>query len=93
MQIYGPNYLHGPQGVQGPHAARPAQKQAQTSQGKQIQDEVQLSAEAQQLEDVDSIPGIRHDRVKELRAQIEAGTYETPEKLDAALERMLDEIA
>ena len=34
-------------------------------------------------------PNIRHDLVARIRREIAAGTYETPEKLDAALERML----
>ena len=33
--------------------------------------------------------GIRMDRVMRVRAQILAGTYDTPEKLDAAIDRML----
>jgi negative regulator of flagellin synthesis FlgM len=36
---------------------------------------------------------IRTDRVAEIRRQIAAGSYETPEKLNAALERMLDQLA
>jgi hypothetical protein len=30
--------------------------------------------------------------VNQIRAQIAAGTYETPDKLDAAVQRLLDEI-
>ncbi|TWT97443.1 flagellar biosynthesis anti-sigma factor FlgM [Neorhodopirellula pilleata] len=36
---------------------------------------------------------IRIDRVAELRRQIANGSYETPEKLDIALERLLDDFA
>lgn len=36
---------------------------------------------------------IRIDRVAELRRQIANGSYETPEKLDMALERLLDDFA
>lgn len=36
---------------------------------------------------------IRIDRVAEIRRQIADGSYETPEKLDAALDRMLDQLA
>ena len=34
-------------------------------------------------------PAIRHDLVARVRREIAAGTYDTPEKLDAALARML----
>jgi negative regulator of flagellin synthesis FlgM len=40
-----------------------------------------------------STSGIRSDRVAELRAQIASGQYETTERLNAAVERMLDELA
>ena len=36
---------------------------------------------------------IRIDRVAEIRRQISNGSYETPEKLDAALDRLLDQFA
>jgi hypothetical protein len=35
-------------------------------------------------------PAIRHELVARVRREIEAGTYETPEKLDAALARLLE---
>jgi anti-sigma28 factor (negative regulator of flagellin synthesis) len=35
---------------------------------------------------------VRVDKVSIIKAQIEAGSYETSEKLDAAVDRMLDEI-
>jgi hypothetical protein len=35
-------------------------------------------------------PSIRYDLVARVRREIEAGTYETPEKLRAALSRLLE---
>jgi anti-sigma28 factor (negative regulator of flagellin synthesis) len=35
---------------------------------------------------------VRADKVADIRAQIEAGTYETDDKLDAAADRLLDEL-
>lgn len=35
---------------------------------------------------------IRHDLVARVRRQIAAGTYDTPEKLDAALSILLDRL-
>ena len=52
-------------------------------------DQLEISAEAQALQ---STGGIRSERVAEVREQIAAGRYETAEKLDAAVERLLDEI-
>ena len=35
---------------------------------------------------------IRADKVADIRAQIDAGTYESDEKLDAAADRLLDDL-
>lgn len=35
---------------------------------------------------------VRHDLVARVRRELEAGTYETPEKLEIALERLLDRL-
>ena len=51
-----------------------------------------ISPKAQVLSQVRDIPDIRHDRVAEIRAAIDSGTYETDEKLSVALDRLLDEI-
>jgi hypothetical protein len=37
-----------------------------------------------------SDPNIRADLVRRIRSEIAAGTYETPEKWEAALDRLLD---
>ncbi len=35
---------------------------------------------------------VRHDLVNLIRRQIADGTYDTPEKMDVAMSRLLDEI-
>ncbi|MEC9096157.1 MAG: flagellar biosynthesis anti-sigma factor FlgM [Planctomycetota bacterium] len=64
-------------------------------------DQVDISVEAElnsqtvdmvnQLQ-IQDLPEIRADRVTQIREAIEAGTYETPEKLELAIDRLLDEI-
>lgn len=53
-------------------------------------DQLEISAEAQALQ---SSSGIRTEKVAELREQIATGRYETAEKIEVAVERMLDQIA
>ena len=36
------------------------------------------------------LPGVRWDVVARVKRQIDAGTYDTPERLDIAVERMLE---
>jgi negative regulator of flagellin synthesis FlgM len=45
------------------------------------------------LEGIDRLPEIRYERVAEIRSQIAAGVYETPEKMEIAMDRLLDELS
>ncbi|HLA86305.1 MAG TPA: flagellar biosynthesis anti-sigma factor FlgM [Thermoguttaceae bacterium] len=91
MHIHGPSHLHGPQPIGPPHASRVARPEVPATSNP-IQDELSLSDAARFVDQVKQMPDVRQDRVDAIRRQIEAGTYETPEKLDMALERLLDEI-
>ena len=94
MNIYGSQFLHGTHAISGPHTAKPqttftTQQVTSTS----AKDEVMLSSAARQSvqvsENAESSSEIRFDLVNRIRSEILAGTYETPEKLNSALEKML----
>lgn len=91
MHIYGPAHLHGAQPINAPHSSRMTNGQS-ASQVSPIQDELQLSSAGQLIDKVHDLPEIRQDRVDQIKAQIADGTYETEEKLDIALGRLLDEL-
>ena len=91
MQIYGPAHLHGAQPINPPHAAR-ANRPAEIPGAGSIQDELQLSEAGQLMDKARDLPDVRWDRVNQIRAQIAEGTYETEEKMQVALGRLLDEI-
>ena len=91
MHIYGPSHLHGPQPVNAPHTPRAAPPTAKTDSAP-IRDELEISDAARIAEQAQEVPEIRQERVDAIRAQIAAGTYETQDKLDAAVDRLLDEI-
>ena len=96
MQIYGPFRVSTAQSPQDVQRASGAQKPAETKTPDHSTpvDQLDLSqaAATDQVEGQASIAGegIRFERVAELRRQIADGTYDTPERLDAALERFLD---
>lgn len=90
MQIHGTHQIHGAHGLQGPHSARPAQ--ASHSPSAQPVDQLDISAAARAASEANPSSGIRADRVAELRAQIASGTYETPGKIEQAVDRLLDAI-
>ena len=91
MHIYGPSQLHGPQPINAPHGVKPAQ-QLNRTEAPQIADEVDISDAARLVEQVHQMPETRGGRIEAVRQQIAEGTYETSDKLNIAVERLLDEI-
>ena len=55
-------------------------------------DQVEISAAARLSDEASAVSGVRAERLEAIKAAIEAGTYDTDVKLEAALERLLDEI-
>jgi len=92
MQIHGLSQVHGAQPVQGPHRTQASTATAQTD-GWNAVDQLDISHEADAVSRVRDLPEIRADRIAEIRAEIAAGTYETDEKLDLAVGRLLDELS
>lgn len=92
MQIHGLAHVHGPQSVNAPHRAQTAQPATHSGYAGGA-DQLDISREADMISRARELPEIRTDRVAEVRAAIEAGTYETPEKIEAAVGRLLDEIS
>ncbi|MCI0335911.1 MAG: flagellar biosynthesis anti-sigma factor FlgM [Planctomycetes bacterium] len=92
MHIHGTTHVHGPHGINAPHSVHRGQASQQAPAGGPV-DRVDISPAAEAAVQAAETGRIRQDLVNQIRAQIAAGTYETPAKLEAALERMLDEIA
>lgn len=91
MQINGPSHVHGSQSISSPHRANSAQSVEQSNNLFGM-DQLDISHEADMLSQVNDLPDIRGDRVAEIRAAIASGVYETPEKFDVAVDRLLEEI-
>lgn len=94
MQIQGSHHVHGPHSLQGPYAARSNAARPNFSVNN-TGDQLDISAAAQAAIDAadKAESGFRADLVARVKNEIAAGTYETAEKLDAAVERLLDDIA
>lgn len=95
MQIFGPFRISTTQATgaaQRLQPSTPAQPGGSRSLGPV--DQLDLSSSVSKADGASSVPGggeIRIDRVADLRRQIASGTYDTPQRMDAALERMLDQ--
>ena len=92
MQIQGPANLHGAQPIHGPHRVKETAPQ-QPSESIHGADQLEISAEAEMISRIRDVPDIRADRVADIRQQIEAGTYDTNDKLEVAVGRLFDEMA
>ena len=82
--------VQGPQPVQ-PNKASHAHK-AQASEKPVRTDGAEISLEAKLLDKLRRVPEIRQDRVDALRQQIADGTYETPERLDTAIQKLMERL-
>ena len=56
-------------------------------------DEIEISTAARMLDAASRTTGVREQRLEQIKAAIASGTYETPEKLSLAVERMLSGLA
>ena len=106
MQIYGPYRVSTAQNAAPANRAGQAPKTGEASAKPTAApvDQLDLSSTSSasaasgvnRLASTSPIAGggeIRLDKVANLRREIASGNYETPEKLDAALDRMLDQFA
>lgn len=97
MQIYGPFRISTTQTLGGKERLKAATKVKPTKSSRLAAvDHDDPSPAASRLEASTSIAGsgeIRFDRVAELRHQISRGSYETPSKLEAAIDRLIEHFA
>lgn len=96
MEIHGTQFTQSIANTQNVSAKKQVSSSAELARTP-AKDEVQISQAAQNMSDVSqtsetSNSGIRFDLVNRIRGEIAAGTYDTPEKLDSALEKMLAQI-
>lgn len=93
MQIYGASHVHGAHGPNSPHSPRQAQGPAASRP--QTVDQLDISPEANAASQAGATSEsneVRTDLVARIKSEIASGTYETADKMDGALSRLLDEI-
>lgn len=78
-------------GAYQPVGRRAAGNDGSTSASGRSSDSVQFSSAAQLLSKLQELPETRKDLVDRIRAEIKAGTYDTDEKLNAALDGAIDD--
>ena len=90
MQIFGVSATNGSQplsGVKGIGGAGPAKAAGEVAD---VRDSVSLSVDGVRAAEAAATADVRFDRVQAIRAAIADGSYETPEQLDIARDRLLE---
>ena len=74
--------------------SNPVQKSIAADAPKQLPaaDRLELSGVSHLMKALKANGDVRTDKVADIKAQIAAGTYENDEKLDVAVDRMLDDL-
>ncbi len=70
-------------------AGKAYEAQAQPSVSKP--DEAEISDQARLFQKISSAPEVREDKVAELKKLIESGEYETDERIQGAIKRLIEE--
>jgi negative regulator of flagellin synthesis FlgM len=86
--------VNGVYGNNGLNMVRPDQRPNETGAKPAVskpQDQVEISEAAQMLSRMQE-PEIRMDKVQQVRQAIAQGTYETPEKINVAIDRILKDL-
>ena len=89
MNIFGVFATQGSQGVGTVKGVEAALAAAPKGVG-EVHDAVTLSVDG--VRAAESTSDVRFDRINAIRAAIADGSYDTPEKLDIALDRLLDRL-
>lgn len=97
MQIFGPFRVSTATPTSGAQRLQPQKPSEPTAAPRSASpvDKLDISNHVNRLEGASPTNGsdIRVDRVADLRRQIASGNYDTPDKMDAALSRFLDDFA
>jgi flagellar biosynthesis anti-sigma factor FlgM len=89
MEIQGPGNINKAQRIEPTNSVNRADKTAESTPVRG-EDAVEFTEMSRLLSKLSSTPEIRHDRVEAIRQEIERGEYLTDEKLNAAVNRLVD---
>lgn len=73
-----------------PTTSPPVTRETSVAKPQFPRDELQISSAGKMLDQLSNNSDVRQERLAQIKAAIENGTYDTDEKLDAALGKMFD---
>ena len=72
--------------------SKPTRQSEDSTSAARNSDRVELSAQARMLSKLKQLPEVREGLVNSVKAQIEAGNYDTEERFDTAVNALLDDL-
>jgi anti-sigma28 factor (negative regulator of flagellin synthesis) len=87
--------VFGVQPAGAPGAVEPVGKMARAVPAPSaggVSDVVEISLAAQLAAKLQQVPAVRADLVAQVKGEIAAGTYETPQKVEVAIDRLLSDM-
>lgn len=87
--------VNGIHSAAGPNAVEPIGAASSTNAAaapNEVHDTVEISTAAKLAAKVHDIPDVRAELVAQVKQQIADGTYETPERIEAAISKLMDEL-
>lgn len=72
--------------------SKPARQSASSSTTSRNEDRVELSEQARMLSKLKQLPEVREGLVNSVKAQIDAGNYDTAERFDTAVNNLLEDL-
>ena len=90
MQVNGPGPVSGNTPI-GRTEATGAAAKSEATHAERPRDEVEISEASRMFNQLSQTSAVRAERLAQIKAEIDAGVYETPEKLEAALMKLIGE--
>lgn len=91
MEVNGPGSVQGAYPVNQIRHNTEVRKQTET-RSISPRDEIEISAAGRMMDQLNQSSDLRAERLAQIKADIDAGTYETPQKLEAALMKLFGEL-
>jgi len=91
MEVTGSSHVNGAMPINRPNIQQPVAPTEKTAPVTP-KDEVEISAAGRAMESLSQSSEIRQSRIAQIKAAIDDGTYETQEKFEIAMSRLLDRI-
>lgn len=89
MDVQGIGSTHGAMPIR-PANATPAPASAESAPAMSPQDEVEISSAGRLMQEIETDTDLRSERLAQIKAAIDDGTYETEEKMRIAVQRLLE---